>query len=110
MHSVKNRFLMRMKNMTGDLYRRHWVAITARDIVVAGCCLLYEHYSLRAFLHVLKSWRRTWRKAPLDHGPQACQRRLHRRLVPLRARQPPRSQEGPRGPSIACSNRAKLIF
>jgi len=62
MHSVKNRFLMRMKNMTGDLYRRHWVAITARDIVVASCCLIYEHYSLRAFWHVLKSWRRTWEK------------------------------------------------
>ena len=25
MHSVKNRFLMRIKNMTGDLYRRHWL-------------------------------------------------------------------------------------
>lgn len=65
MHSVKNRFLMRMKNMTGDLYRRHWVAITARDAVVAGCCLLYEHYSLRAFWHVLRSWRRTWEKRQL---------------------------------------------
>jgi len=25
MHSVKNRFLMRIKNMTGDLYRRNWL-------------------------------------------------------------------------------------
>lgn len=65
MHSVKNRFLMRMKNMTGDLYRRHWLAITARDIVVAGCCLLYEHYSLRAFWHVLRHWRKTWEKRQL---------------------------------------------
>ncbi|MCL4795240.1 MAG: glycosyltransferase family 2 protein [Bryobacteraceae bacterium] len=65
MHSVKNRFLMRMKNMTGDLYRRHWFAITARDLVVASCCLLYEHYSLRAFWHVLKNWRRTWEKRKL---------------------------------------------
>jgi len=24
MHSVKNRFLMRIKNMTGDLYKRNW--------------------------------------------------------------------------------------
>ncbi len=65
MHSVKNRFLMRMKNMTGDLYRRHWFAISARDFVVASCCLLYEHYSLRAFWHVLKNWRRTWSKRKL---------------------------------------------
>src|SRR5713226_8180470 len=28
MHSVKNRFLMRMKNITGDLYRRNWFSIT----------------------------------------------------------------------------------
>jgi GT2 family glycosyltransferase len=62
MHSVKNRFLMRIKNMTGDLYRRHWLAITARDVVVLGCCVLYEHYSLRAFWHVLKGWQRVWEK------------------------------------------------
>lgn len=62
MHSVKNRFLMRVKNMTGDLYRRHWFAITARDFVVASCCVLYEHYSLRGFWHVIKSWGRTWEK------------------------------------------------
>src|SRR4029079_3184163 len=30
MHSVKNRCLMRIKNMTGDLYRRNWFSITAR--------------------------------------------------------------------------------
>ena len=28
MHSVKNRFLMRIKNMTPDLYRRNWLSIT----------------------------------------------------------------------------------
>src|SRR5271168_4329980 len=28
MHSVKNRFLMRMKNMTPDLYRRNWFSVT----------------------------------------------------------------------------------
>ena len=36
MHSVKNRFLMRMKNMTGDLYLRNWFSITTRDLVVVG--------------------------------------------------------------------------
>lgn len=58
MHSVKNRFLMRMKNMTGDLYRRNWLSITARDIVVVGCCLLREQTSLKAFWFLAKNWRR----------------------------------------------------
>src|SRR6202158_6284248 len=49
MHSVKNRFLMRLKNMTPDLYRRNWLSITARDLVVLSACLLHEHSSLRAF-------------------------------------------------------------
>jgi GT2 family glycosyltransferase len=62
MHSVKNRFLMRIKNMTGDLYRRHWFSITSRDIVVIGCCLLREQSSLKAFWYLAKSWRRVFAK------------------------------------------------
>jgi GT2 family glycosyltransferase len=58
MHSVKNRFLMRIKNMTGDLYRRNWFSITARDIVVVGACLIREHTSLKAFWYLAKNWRR----------------------------------------------------
>jgi len=58
MHSVKNRFLMRIKNMTPDLYRRNWLAITGRDLVVIAACLLHEHSSLKAFAYVLKNWRR----------------------------------------------------
>src|SRR6516225_4891193 len=33
MHSVKNRFLLRIKNMTADLYFRNWFSITCRDLV-----------------------------------------------------------------------------
>ncbi|MEO7143716.1 MAG: glycosyltransferase family 2 protein [Bryobacteraceae bacterium] len=62
MHSVKNRFLMRMKNMTGDLYRRNWVSITARDLVVFGCCLVREHSSLKAFWYLGANWRRVLAK------------------------------------------------
>src|SRR3984957_12552128 len=58
MHSVKNRFLLRMKNMTWDLYRRNWFSITLRDLVVVGCCLLWEHTSLKAFPFLFKNWRR----------------------------------------------------
>ena len=49
MHSVKNRFLMRVKNMTGDLYQRYWLRATARDLLVIGACLLREPSSLPAF-------------------------------------------------------------
>ncbi|MGH9608842.1 MAG: glycosyltransferase family 2 protein [Bryobacteraceae bacterium] len=62
MHSVKNRWLMRIKNMTGDLYRRHWLAITLRDCAVIGGCLLFEFRSLRAFGIVIRNWRKTWTK------------------------------------------------
>ncbi len=62
MHSVKNRFLMRIKNMTPDLYRRNWLSITFRDVVVLGCCLLREHSSLKAFWYLVKNWRRVIEK------------------------------------------------
>src|SRR5277367_5227719 len=58
MHSVKNRFLMRMKNMTPDLYRRNWLSITGRDLLVIGACLLHEHSSLKAFWYLARNWRR----------------------------------------------------
>jgi GT2 family glycosyltransferase len=62
MHSVKNRFLMRMKNMTGDLYRRNWFSITVRDAVVVAACLLHEHTSLKAFWYVARNWQRVLEK------------------------------------------------
>ena len=57
MHSVKNRFLLRIKNITPDLYRRNFLAITARDAVVISACILWEHTSLRAFPFLFKNWR-----------------------------------------------------
>jgi GT2 family glycosyltransferase len=62
MHSVKNRFLMRMKNMTGHLYWRNWFSITARDIVVLSCCLVREQSSLRAFGYIARNWKRVMSK------------------------------------------------
>jgi GT2 family glycosyltransferase len=58
MHSVKNRFLMRIKNMTPDLYRRNWFSITTRDLIVLGACLVREHSSLKAFWYMAKNWKR----------------------------------------------------
>ena len=65
MHSVKNRFLMRMKNITWDLYRRNFVSITFRDLSVVGWCLLWEHSSLRAFWFLAQNWRRVLSKRKL---------------------------------------------
>jgi hypothetical protein len=62
MHSVKNRFLMRIKNMTGDLYLRNWASITCRDIVVLACCLVREHSSLKAFWYLARNWKRVLAK------------------------------------------------
>src|SRR5713101_3325208 len=62
MHSVKNRFLMRIKNMTTDLYRRNWFSITVRDLVVVGACLLHEHTSLKAFVYLARNWKRALAK------------------------------------------------
>ena len=50
MHSVKNRFLMRIKNMTGGMYRRFWLPVTARDVVVLAACLICEQYSAAGVL------------------------------------------------------------
>jgi hypothetical protein len=62
MHSVKNRFLMRIKNMTPDLYRRNWWSITSRDLLVLGACVLHEHSSLKAFTYLLGNCKRVWSK------------------------------------------------
>ena len=54
MHSVKNRFLMRVKNASGGLYRRVWRQATARDLVVIAGCLLWEQRSLPALWRVAR--------------------------------------------------------
>jgi len=58
MHSVKNRWLMRIKNMTPDVYRRNWLPATLRDAVVIAGCVLREFTSLRAFPFILRNFRR----------------------------------------------------
>jgi GT2 family glycosyltransferase len=60
LHSVKNRFLMRIKNATAGLYRHCWLPMTARDLVVIGGCLLTEPASLPAFRLLARDWRRAW--------------------------------------------------
>jgi len=49
MHSVKNRFLLRIKNLTPGLWRKYWLPMTVRDLLVIGGCVVYEPRSLAAF-------------------------------------------------------------
>jgi GT2 family glycosyltransferase len=60
MHSVKNRFLMRIKNSTPGIYGRFWLPMTFRDFVVIGGCLAVEQRSLPAFWRLAKCWRSAW--------------------------------------------------
>ena len=48
--------------MSGGLYRRCWLQVTARDAVVVAACLLCEQSSLPAFWHLAKSFPRALRR------------------------------------------------
>ena len=41
-HSIKNRFLMRAKNISAGLYLRLLIPITARDLQIFGYCVLFN--------------------------------------------------------------------
>ena len=58
LHSVKNRFLMRIKNVTWPLYLRNLLPVMIRDVSILAYCLVLERGSLAAFLAVLRLWRR----------------------------------------------------
>jgi len=54
MHSVKNRFLMRIKNLTAGVCRRCWLRMTLRDLLVLGGSVLWEPSSAAAFWHLAR--------------------------------------------------------
>lgn len=60
-HSVKNRFLMRMKNLDFRTYVRFFLPITIRDSAVIGYVLLKEHRSLPGLWYPLRHWGRFYR-------------------------------------------------
>ena len=62
MHSVKNRFLMRIKNATPGLYRRYWLPMTMRDLAVMGGAVFWEPTSLPAFWRVARCLPRALRQ------------------------------------------------
>jgi GT2 family glycosyltransferase len=61
-HSVKNRFLLRLNNMTGAQYRRDFWQITKRDAAVIGYAFLREWSSIPALFYVLRNLPRLLKK------------------------------------------------
>lgn len=74
MHSFKNRFLLRIKNMDAGTYARFLLPITARDLAAIGYVLLREPSSLTALPLLCRAF------------PRACAARRmlqkHRRITP----------------------------
>jgi hypothetical protein len=62
MHSVKNRFLLRINNQTAGQFVATLVPTLARDLLVLGACLTIERSSLPAFGWLWKNRRRLWSK------------------------------------------------
>ena len=73
-HSVKNRFLMRIKNADRAVVARCGLRGLGRDLVVLGGCLVREWSSLPAFVDVARAWPRMMR---------------HRRWIQSRRRRSP---------------------
>ena len=62
MHSVKNRFLMRFKNVTAGLYLRNLIPITVRDLGIVLYCLIGEQSSIKAFYLTFRNLKRVLEK------------------------------------------------
>ena len=62
MHSVKNRFLLRINNQTAGELVRTAAPTFARDLVVLGACLTIERSSLPAFGWLWRNRKRLWAK------------------------------------------------
>jgi GT2 family glycosyltransferase len=54
-HSIKNRFLMRAKNISAKLYLQLAVPVTWRDLLIVGYCVLKDRRLFSALTYV---WRR----------------------------------------------------
>ena len=61
-HGVKNRFLLRLNNMTASLYARDFLPITLRDLSVVGYVFVREWKSMGALFYVVMNFSRLWKK------------------------------------------------
>ncbi|HJW15294.1 MAG TPA: glycosyltransferase family 2 protein [Thermoanaerobaculia bacterium] len=62
LHSVKNRFLLRINNQSASEFAATLLPTLARDLVVLGACLTIERSSLPAFSWLWKNRKRLWAK------------------------------------------------
>jgi GT2 family glycosyltransferase len=60
MHSFKNRFLLRIKNMDFATYARFFLQITLRDIAILGYVLVRERSSLPGISLLIRALPQTW--------------------------------------------------
>jgi GT2 family glycosyltransferase len=60
MHSFKNRFLLRIKNMDPGTYARFFMPITVRDAAALIYVLLKERSSLRGIFYLMQAFPRAW--------------------------------------------------
>ncbi len=60
--SVRNRFLLRIKNQSRPHFRRFLLPSLVRDLQVVGYVVLREWSSIPGLLDVVRLWRHTWRK------------------------------------------------
>ncbi len=79
LHSVKNRFLLRINNQSGPELLRTLVPTAARDLVVLGACLTVERSSLPAFGWLWRNRRRLWAKRREIREKVRARRLLSRR-------------------------------
>jgi len=61
-HGVKNRFLLRINNMTASLYTRDFFPVTVRDLSVVAYVLAREWSSIGALTYVVRNLPRLWKK------------------------------------------------
>jgi GT2 family glycosyltransferase len=62
LHSVKNRFLLRINNQSARDFARTLVPTLGRDLLVLGACLTVERTSLPAFSWLWRNRKRLWEK------------------------------------------------
>ncbi len=60
MHSFKNRFLLRIKNMDAGTYARFFFPISVRDLAAIGYVMVRERSSLPAFRLLFRAIPRAW--------------------------------------------------
>jgi len=62
LHSVKNRFLLRINNQSSREALRTGIPTLARDLLVLAACLTVERSSLPAFGWLWRNRKRLWAK------------------------------------------------